>query len=212
MFLADPTPLTPSGSRARELLQQELAKSAYHPPTSVTQLVLRWVGEQLGRLLSGPTGTLPSIAWAVGLLLVILVVILAVTGLRRGRVRARTPTAGDVLGEQATTAAELRRRAAAHELTGDFALATLDYFRAVAVRGVERALVDGAPGLTAHEIARILGQRFPGSSGALFGAAASFDAILYGGQPADTTVCERIRDLDEHLAKTRPAAPASQLV
>lgn len=212
MFRADRTPLTPSGPQARELLRPELAKSEYHQPKSLLQTVLDWIGRQLGDLLSGSTGTLPAIAWLIGLLLVVLLAVLAAIGLRRGRVRARTTTDAEVLGEQAVTAAELRRRATGHERDGDFGPAAIDYFRAIAVRGVERALVDPAPGLTAHDIALVLGRRFPGSGTDLFDAAASFDAILYGDQAADADICSRTRELEKHLADSRPAAPASQLV
>ncbi|NYJ75476.1 DUF4129 domain-containing protein [Allobranchiibius huperziae] len=204
MHLADATPLTPGGEQGRELLRRELSKSEYRQHKSLLQSVYDWIASRIDALLSGSTGTLPSIAWLIGLLLVILVVTLAVTGLRRGRVRARRQPDDAVLGDRSTSAEELRARATAAERAGDLDSATLDWFRAIAVRGVERALVDPAPGLTADEIARVLGARFPASSTGLSDAATVFDAVLYGGRTADAADCVRVRDLDSLLERTRP--------
>ena len=203
MLLTDATPLTPSGEQARDLLRRELAKNEYHQHQGLLQTAYNWIARQLDHLFSGGTGTLPGIAWLVGLLLVILVVTLAATGLRRGRVRARG-VPGDVLGDRRTSAEDLRARAVAAERAGDLDAATLDRFRAIAVRGVERALVDTAPGLTAHEIARVLAARFPGSRTALSDAAGVFDAVLYGGRAADAADSARMRDLDDLLEHARP--------
>lgn len=207
MARVDAAPLTPGAQQADELLRQELAKPEYQQHKGLLQTVLDWLGDQLDRLLNGASGAVPAIAWLVVLLVVILLVVLAATGLRRGRVRAASMTTDAVLGEREMTAADLRRRATAAEKTGDLRQATLDYFRALAVRGVERALVDPAPGLTAHEIARILSARFSDSSTAVFTAASTFDAMLYGDRPADAAGCATMRDLDQSLERTRPAAP-----
>ncbi|MBO1755808.1 DUF4129 domain-containing protein [Allobranchiibius sp. CTAmp26] len=204
MLRADATPLTPSGDQGRQLLRRELAKGEYDQHKGLLQTAYDWIARQLDHLLSGSTGTLPAIAWLVGLLLVILIVILAATGLRRGRVRARGHDDDAVLGDRQTSADELRSRATAAERAGDLDAATLDRFRAIAVRGVERALIDAAPGLTAHEIARVLAARFPASTTRLSEAAAIFDAVLYGGRAADAADCTRMRDLDEVLEHARP--------
>lgn len=208
MARAEAPPLTPSAQQADELLRRELAKPEYQQHKGLGQTALDWLGSQLDRLLSGAGGAVPAIAWLVVLLVVILLVVLAATALRRGRVRAASTTVEAVLGEREMTAADLRRRAADAEKSGDLRQATLDYFRALAVRGVERALVDPAPGLTAHEIARTLSARFPGSADNIFAAASSFDAMLYGDRPADATDTATMRDLDQELERTRPAAPS----
>ena len=204
MLPAEGTPLTPTGARARQLLGRELSRSEYQQHKGLVQTVLDWISGQLDHLLSGTTGTLPAIGWLVGLLLVIMIVTLAATGLRRGRARAGDVPGDAVLGDHATSAAELRVRAAAAEHRADLDAATLDYFRAIAVRGVERALVEPSPGLTAHEIARVLAARFPPATDELTRAAGVFDAVLYGGQTADSTGCARMRDLDDRLESARP--------
>lgn len=201
-------PLTPSAGQAANLLRQELAKQEYQQHKGLLQTVLDWLGEQLGRLLDGAGGTVPAIAWLVGILLVILLVVVAAISLRRGRVHPRSTSEDAVLGEHAMTASDLRRRAGNAERAGDFQGATLDYFRALAVRGVERALVDPAPGLTAYDIARVLGGRFPDRAGDVAAAATIFDAVLYGDQPADAAACARMRELELDVQRARPAPAA----
>lgn len=207
MARAEAPPLTPGARQADELLRQELAKPEYQQHKGLLQTVLDWLGDQLDRLLNGAGGAVPAIAWLVVLLVVILLATFAATSLRGGRVRAASKVTDAVLGEQQTTGADLRRRAADAEAGADLQQATLDYFRAIAVRGVERALVDPAPGLTAHEIARVLGARFPDRSTALFAAASTFDAMLYGDRPADAADCATMRELDRSLERIRPVVP-----
>lgn len=212
MLRADTAPLAPSGPQARELLKQELAKPEYQERKGVVQRSVEWILDRLQDLLANQGGTLPSLAWLVGLLLLLLVVVLAVTYLRPGRVHARGEPQESVLGEQALTAQQLRNRAAEHERAGMFGPASIDYFRTLAVRSVERTLVDVAPGLTAHDIARVLSIRFPDSDAELRTVAATFDAVLYGGRSANARDCSRIRDLEKQLAATRPAAPVGDVV
>lgn len=209
MLRAEGPPLTPSGSQARELLRQELAKPEYQERKGLVQRAVEWVFDKLDNLFSTQGGTLPSLAWLVGLLLVVLVAVLAVTYLRTGRVQAKATIRQDILGAKPMTAEQLRRRAAEHELAGRFGAGAVDYFRALAVRSVERVLIDVAPGLTAHDIARTLGARFPDSREQLLDAAATFDAVLYGDHTADEHDCARIRDLERQLAGTRPTVPVS---
>lgn len=211
MLRAEGVPLTPGGSQARELLRQELAKPDYRERKGLVQRIVEWIQDRLQDLLSHQGGTLPSLAWIVGLLLFLLIVVLAVTYLRPGRTQARGEFHEGVLGEQTMTAEELRRRAAEHERSGEFTPASIDYFRTLAVRSVERALVDVAPGLTAHDIAHSLSRRFTDSDSELRACAATFDAVLYGGRAADARDCARIRDLEQQLAGTRPAVPVSNL-
>ena len=209
MLRAEGPPLTPSGSQARELLRQELAKPEYQERKGPVQRLVEWISDTLNDFFSTQGGTLPSIAWLVGLLLVLLVAVLAATYLRVGHVQAGVTGQQDVLGEKPMSAEELRRRAAEHELAGRFGAGTVDYFRALAVRSFERVLVDVTPGLTAHDIAESLGGRFPDAREDLLAAAATFDAVLYGGRSADEQDCSRIRNLDHQLARTRPPLAVS---
>lgn len=203
----DGPPLTSSAQQADELLRRELAKPEYQQHKGLVQTVVDWLGQQLDRALHNAGGAVPLVAWLLVLLAVILLIVFAATSLRRGRGRAPSTITDAVLGEREMSSADLRRRAAEAERTGDLQQATLDYFRALAVRGVERALVDPAPGLTAHEIARILGARFPASCDTVFAAASTFDAMLYGDRPADASDCASMRGLDQQLERTRPTAP-----
>ena len=70
MLRAEGPPLTPSGSQARELLRQELAKPEYQERKGPVQRLVEWISDTLNDFFSTQGGTLPSIAWLVGLLLV----------------------------------------------------------------------------------------------------------------------------------------------
>lgn len=208
MLRAEDPPLSPGGDQARDLLRHELAKPEYHERKSLVQTVVDWVLERLGEVLSGSTGTLPALAWLVGLLLVIAAIALAVFGLRRGRVSSKVDGARSVLGETTLTADDLRRRADRARGAGDHSAASLDYMRAVAARGVERALVAASPGLTAYEVARQLTVSFPDQERELAAAATTFDEILYGGRSGDERTSAALGELDERLRRTRPRIPA----
>ena len=68
----------------------------------------------------------------------------------------------------------------------------------------ERAILDPAPGRTAHEVALAIGVRMPHLSPALDAGAATFDAIYYGKRPADARTYDQMRTLDATAAATRP--------
>lgn len=198
-------PVTPDAPTARELLQDELTNPIYHQGPSLLERFLTWLQE----IFSGASVLGLSGGW-VALVLVVVIVLLAVVTLyvsgpvRRSR---RTRHAPMLDADDTRSADDLLAAADRAASLGDFSAATLDAFRALARRSEERAILDPAPGRTAHEAALAIGARLPQLGPALGSAATVFDAIYYGKRPADATSYEQMRALDTAAAATRPATP-----
>ena len=138
-------------------------------------------------------------AMLVGLLLVLALVWL-VTRTRatrgvRGRAPPRSPTAR-------SGADEWRARAEAAYASGDHSTALVDGFRALAVRQVERGLLDDAPGATAHELAVALRALHPDREQHVDEGARLFDLVLYGDRVATADQARSVLALDDELAGT----------
>lgn len=192
---------------ARDLLRQELANPEYAPQRNWLQEAKDWIIDHvLDPILRHATS-------APGIVVTILLVLLAIAvgySLTRFRARRAAPTAHEdaVFSESTATAAQLRANAADAAARGDFTGAYLDYFRALARSGQERALVPGDPGLTAHELGRPLADCFPAESVEIAHAASGFDLFRYGEVPASEADVTRILGLDERLRAARPVVNA----
>jgi hypothetical protein len=198
-------PLDPSSDEARRWLQEELAKGAYNPQPGLVERFLEW----LDRLLSTTTESgAPSFLLPVVVVLVLAVLALVLLTVLRRETRPAGPGSGHVLDVPDVDAATLRRRARAAAERADWDGAVLDGVRTVARSGVERAVLDDAPGRTAHEVALALGDPFPTESAALLRAADSFDAVRYGHRRATQEQARDVLALDDRLVATRPASAA----
>jgi hypothetical protein len=199
-------PLDPTSDEARRWLEEELASDVYHPQPSLTQRFFEW----LEHLLSidagsgGPSFLLPVV---IVVLLAALVLVL-VTVLRRevGRGRAGGERILDVPDVDSAT---LRRRARDAADKGDWDAAVLDGVRCIARAGVERVVLDDAPGRTAHEVALALAGPFPQEAAALLSAADAFDAVRYGHRPATEEQARAVVGLDDRLSGARPVGPST---
>ena len=203
-LVSDP-PLDPSAEEGRRLLREELGKLAYDTEGSVLDRLQRWVNERLEGLAgqgSDFVGRLLLLLLAAAL---VILAVLVVVRLRGGPRAARQGAVeGSVLGEESLTAEEYRARARAAEARGDHSAALLDWFRAIARSGDERALLDDQPGRTAHELVRALGPFFPGERAALVSAGDRFDDVRYGGRVVGEPEASTMRELDQVIARARP--------
>lgn len=198
--------LDPSPDDARRLLEQELAKPEYHPPRSLVEQLLGRLQDWLASL--GGAIALPS--WASALVMALVLAVVAAVAYyaatRTRRQRRLSDTSGAaVLDEAGVSAAEYRSRAARARADGDWDLALVDTFRAIAASAQERTLLDDAPGRTAHEIAAELGRIFPARLPALGATAAVFDAVRYGDVHASGQDATDADELDRALSSARPA-------
>jgi hypothetical protein len=144
---------------------------------------LRWVGDRvnsafspIGRVL----GSIPGWVWIVAIAVVLAAVVWAVLRARRRRVPAAAaakPARGTPDGAEDPRA--LERAADEAERDGDLARALRLRFRAGLLRLGDRGAIRYRPSVTTGEVRRTLGsQRFDDLAG-------TFEAVTYGGKPAD---------------------------
>jgi hypothetical protein len=208
---------------ARDLARQELSRPSYERDTPIVTRVLRWIADQVERILDAATGTLSS---QVGLavIVVIAVAFAAVVILRAGPLARRAAErSGAVLPDRPRSAAEYRTAADDAAARGDWSTAVVERFRAVVAGLEERGVLDPRPGRTADEAAReataVLGEiplpdgAGPGRAGgrdggAMHAGARLFDGVRYGGAAATQDDDRLLRALDDAViaARSRPQA------
>jgi hypothetical protein len=198
---SDP-PLDPTPDEARSRLRRELLAPEYHDQ-NLLQRLLDWMERRIDGGVQSASDAPPLQAFAV-----MLVVVLLVGGLTFLLSRARrTARAADevkpVLTGEDVTAAELRARAEAAMGEGRHEDALVDAFRALALRQVERGRLDDAPGATAHEVALALAAEYPHQRPRVDRSALLFDAVLYGDHPATHEQAGGVLSLDHELASVR---------
>lgn len=208
MFARLEPPLQPSSDDARRQLEHELSKPKYGDRRTLLQKLMDWLNERLADLTDG-AGSLPPL-W-LGLVLIMLAALigLGLTRIRRrqGPERGSDHDVDEVISTE-LDADELRAAGDRALADDDTALAHVQYFRALARRGVDRTIVSARPGATAHEVANELSHAFPDRRADIDAAARTFDEVRYGGRVPPRPVVEAMRDLDASLARSRPAHPA----
>jgi hypothetical protein len=192
----------PDPDQARSWLERELSRPEYRAGL-VERLLLRlrdlWDALTRSALDASP---LSSAAAVVLLVVLVLLVALAVSRVRRD---PRATVAGGSAAVDGDLSPEEHRVAARAALdAGDADLALVEAFRAVAARSVRRGLVEERPGLTAQELAGDLRGAVPDHADAVDRAAALFDLVFYGDQPASAGDAQGVLDLDETLDAARP--------
>lgn len=202
MLLRQTPPLAPTPEEGRSWLQRELAEPEYHD-LDIIERILRWIE----RTFSGRLPSPDDVPWAQTVAaLVVFALLLVGLGLLVSRARRSPRVArdrnGDVLTDEALSAAELRERAEAAYAAGDHRTAVVDGFRALARRQVERGRLAEDPGLTAVEVAASL-EREMALDGRAGRAAELFDEVLYGDHPATGEQARSVLDLEQELAVSR---------
>lgn len=197
-------PLTPSGGTAHDWLSRELAKPAYADQRNLLQRLWDWAMDRLQDLVNGVGSALPLFVLIPLLLVIAGLVIFALTRLRSSRSVRATPKDDGVLADVELTADQLRRRATEAESDAAHSAAFIDFFRAIARRAEERALLIPQPGRTAHEVGAELAPYFPAQADGLRTAAIHFDSVRYGDASATAHEVEQIRSLDQAVEHARP--------
>ncbi|WP_354499715.1 DUF4129 domain-containing protein [Mycetocola sp. 2940] len=198
----------PDAPEARDWLIEELSKPEYTAARpSLFDLLSQEFFAWLARLFQ--PGASVGLDWlpvaVVGLVIAGLVVALVIWGVPRVNRRSR-PATGLFGDDDRRTASELRRAAAAAASAGDWTLAVLEQFRAVARGLAERTIVLVSPGTTAHDVAGRASAAFPAASDDLAGAADVFDRVRYLGSDGTPADYERLRRLDGRLQKDVPVS------
>lgn len=203
-------PVEPAPDDARDLLIQELSGADYRAasPTLFDRIVrqlLDWL-EQLGS--GGDPGgwVLPAIA----LLVVVGLLVAAVLLFGRPRRGARTRIRGQVFGEgDARDAAQLRRSAARAAADGDWSIAIIERFRALARALEQRTVVAVTPGSTAQGIARNASAVFTELAPLLADAADRFDRVRYLGDDGDEAGYLAVAAADDAVSAATPSFAAA---
>jgi hypothetical protein len=192
-------PLVPTPDEGRSLLRRELLEPDYREDDLLGRL-LDWVGRAIARTLDAASSAPPLstfFALLVGLLLVLTAAWL-VTRTRTARAVRQQATAA--VPDESVSADEWRARAEAAYAAGDHGTALVDGFRALAVRQVQRGLLDDAPGATAHELAVALRALHPGREQGVDEGARLFDLVLYGDRETTAEQARSVLALDDELA------------
>ncbi len=200
---SDEPPLAPGRDEARRWAREELSHSDYaQNHVNWLQQALKWLGHKLQRM---PSPASPGAALAIGLVIVLAVVLVALLFRRIRTLRgASLGTSRDrVFGTQARTAAE--HRAAAEEAAAEeaWSQAVLERFRALVRTLEERTQLSPRPGRTAGEIAREASAGLPDLAAALGAAATVFDAVRYGDHEAGRSEYLAVASLDEQVRRAR---------
>ena len=203
--------LDPTPREARDWLEQELHGSDYQNPW--LDSVIRWVLDQLRKLLDGVSNLANSgVSPVITVLVALVVIALLVWVLPKVRRESAVAGAdGAVLEDPRITPRTYRDRAAQALRDGRYDDAVLDGFRAIAKDMSDRTLLDDAPGRTAHEVGLALAQPFPDHAVRLARAADLFDSVRYGHRRATAEQAGLVQHLDEELVRARPVLAASEL-
>jgi hypothetical protein len=199
----------PGRDEARRLLTEELAGREY--AEAEPNPVLEWLGEVFAGFaewldsLGGGVPAFPGWVLAVIVVGLAVLVLLVVRPRTNAAGRARRDTA--VLADRSSTPGDHRRAAAAALAAGDHDAALASWFRALVRQAEVRTVLDTRPGRTATEAAHALAAVFPAEHDALHGAAAMFNAVVYGERSATAAQAESVRRLDARMGSA-PTAPA----
>jgi hypothetical protein len=132
----------------------------------------------------------------VGVLLAAIALVVWRVGLPRWRPRDRDAA---VAVDSTRAAADYRALSEQHAVSGDWAAAVRDRFRAL-VRELEtQAILDVRPARTAWEAAYRASQVLPTCREALQAGAESFNAVVYGDRPADSAAYQQMVAIEDQV-------------
>ena len=200
-------PVEPDAGTARRWLLDELAKPAYaaaepSPFDRAVQAFLTW----FTGLFDVRGSSTPPVLLAIAIAVVVAVLVVALLLFGLPRINRRSSVGALFGDDDRRSADEMRRAAEAALAQGDFALAVLERFRALA-RGLdERTLVAVFPGTTASAFAAGAARAFPAEHGELRAAAELFDGVRYADETATREDALSVFALDDRLAAARPQA------
>src|SRR3954468_21209133 len=201
--VAAAAPITRDG--AREQAERELDRAVYdEAKPSLIMRAFDKIVDFVRDLLDKASSATPGGAFGL-LTIAILLAVGIFVAYRLGPLRRPHTAVAGLDAPVAVTAAQLRSRAEAFAADQQWAEAVRARLRAV-VRALEdRTLIEPRLGRTATEVARDAGAVAPPLRSALDAAASTFGEVWYGGRQASAADYRVIVDLDDALARYRPA-------
>jgi hypothetical protein len=188
--------------QVREVVREVLSRPEFRPPPrSLTERLIDWVLELIGRLLAALGGT--GAGGIVGLILLALVLVgVGVLAARFSRGLTPSPeVAAAVPGGRRRSSAEWRAEAEAHERAGAWREAVRSRYRALVADLAARGLVEEVPGRTAGEYRREVGRALPKAAGDFAGATELFEAAWYGRSGPGAQDATHLRDLSDRILR-----------
>jgi len=209
MIAAD-VPVDPTAPLASQWLIAELAQPIYQAakPTlfdRIAKAVSDWFASlQLGDV-KGP----PALGIGVVIVLVVAAVIVAFLIFGLPRFNRRSTVGGSLFGEEdSRDSAAIRAAAEAAARAGDYSLAVIEMFRALARGLAERTILSTSPGTTARLFAQHAGAAFPDLADRLVACAVDFDEVRYLGRSASSEQFERVSGVERELRPARAVLEA----
>lgn len=200
-------PVDTSRVPAREAAEDELSKGMYHEgDPGLVRRMLDTLWDWVGGLFDSASGAAPGGPLGIVVLVLLALAMAGAVWWRLGTPRRAARSAEALFQESGPrSAAEHRAAAETHAAALRWTEAVQERTRAIVRSLEERALLDPRPGRTADEAAAEAGRRLPDHARRLLAAAATFDAVTYGGRTADRNAYLTLRALDGDLEATRPS-------
>ena len=193
--------LQPEPDRARAWLERELSGPEYRQ--SLTERLLSWLSDLWVALTQAALGA-SSLSAGVATVLLLVLLVLAVTLVGRVRREPLPPEADAAVVDDAVPAEQHRAVALEALQAGRTDLAVVAGFRALATQATRRGVVAARPGLTAHELAEVIGRAFPARRDGVDHGAQLFDQVFYGGQLPTVEEARALLDLEREIRTLRP--------
>jgi hypothetical protein len=204
-MLASDVPVDPSAPVASQWLISELAKPIYQAakPTLFDRLA-KAVSDWFASLKFGNVTGPPAFGIGVVIVLVIAAIVVAFLIFGLPRLNRRSALAGSLFGDDDTRdSAAIRAAGEAAARAGDFSLAVIEMFRAIARGLAERTILTTSPGTTARSFAATAGIAFPELADRLAASAIDFDAVRYLGRSASREQFESVAAVERDLRAAR---------
>lgn len=204
-------PVTPSPEQAHQWAVDELSKDVYNQRESLWEMFTRWLSERFNSLqgIGSNDSRLITIVVVAVLIAVVIAILFAVR--RAGRLSSAVGSrrgSTEVLLDDARSAADMRSAAQVAAASGNFSLAVVERFRAIARSLEDRTILEERPGRTAREVCFDATPRLPQFADDLRWAADLFDVVCYSEADADRNQYERMVLLDDAIAAARPVPRA----
>lgn len=195
MLVGRQTPPSVDPEAAREAARDILSGAEYaEPQPSVVERAVEWLFDRIGSFFGTLTGGGPGsvVGWIVVVVLLAAAATVLTRALRVPSYRRDHGPATHVRYERETRwgAGEWRREADRLEAAGDRRGALRCRYQAMLAALVADGVVDEAPGRTAAEYGRLLGERLPDRRDAIDEVTTRFEAAWYGGEPVTPATLE----------------------
>jgi hypothetical protein len=196
--MSPPPPITRNG--AQHDAQQELSKAIYHRNSDPLPVrAVKWFGHLIDRIFGATLKHAPAGNFGALALIAVAVVLIALLIWRVGVPRRAAKADAVLMTGSTLSAAEHRRAAVEAANQADWLTAVIERMRALARELEERSILVARAGRTASELAREAAVAVPTAQAALYAAADTFNAVVYGSRRATAEHLAAIATADDAI-------------